>query len=104
MLPISDWMPMVVRMFDLGRRSVEVLFDEHEQMLPENLRRVNPAWPAWRDSEISEEVDLPSDTGGGAHGFPRRSCTQAGLRSHRPSSRVSGNRTLRAIACHLQRS
>ena len=69
---------MFVRKFDLDLRSFKVLFDEHEQMLPENRRRVNPAWRAWRDSEISEDVDLPSDTGGGAHGIPRRCCTQPG--------------------------
>jgi hypothetical protein len=50
--PVSDLVPMVVRKFDLDRRSFKVLFDEHGQMLPEDRRRVNPAWPAWRDSEI----------------------------------------------------
>jgi hypothetical protein len=29
-----------VRKFDLNGRSVRVLFDEHEQMLPEDRRRV----------------------------------------------------------------
>ena len=39
--PVPDWVPMVVRKFDLNRRSVRVLFDEHERMLPEDRRRVN---------------------------------------------------------------
>jgi hypothetical protein len=50
--PVSDLLPMFVRKFDLDRRFFKVLFDEHGQMLPEDRRRVNPAWPAWRDSEI----------------------------------------------------
>jgi hypothetical protein len=39
--PVPDWVPMVVRKFDLNRRSVKVLFDEHERMLPEDRSRVN---------------------------------------------------------------
>jgi hypothetical protein len=39
--PVPDWVPMVVRKFDLNRRSVRVLFDEHERMLPEDRSRVN---------------------------------------------------------------
>ena len=76
---MSDLLPMFVRKFDLDRRFFKVLFDEHGQMLPEDRRRVNPAWPAWRDSEISEDVDLPSDTGGGCTWHSPTSCTQAGL-------------------------
>jgi hypothetical protein len=41
--PVPDWVPMVVRKFDLNRRSVKVLFDEHERMLPEDRRLVNEA-------------------------------------------------------------
>jgi len=61
---------MFVRKFDLDRRSFKVLFDEHEQMLPENRRRVNPAWPAWRDSETSHGVDLPAPLEVGHMAFP----------------------------------
>jgi hypothetical protein len=32
---------MVVRKFDLNVRSVKVVFDEHEQMLPEDRMRVS---------------------------------------------------------------
>jgi hypothetical protein len=39
--PVPDWVPMVVRMFNLNRRSVRVLFDEHERMLPDDRSRVN---------------------------------------------------------------
>jgi hypothetical protein len=39
--PVPDWVPMVVTTFDLTRRSVRVLFDEHERMLPEDRSRVN---------------------------------------------------------------
>jgi hypothetical protein len=39
--PVSDWVPMVVRKFDLNRRSVRVLFDEHERMLAEDRSMVN---------------------------------------------------------------
>jgi hypothetical protein len=39
--PVPDWVPMVMRKFDLNRRSVKVLFDEHERMLPEDRSRVN---------------------------------------------------------------
>jgi hypothetical protein len=41
--PVPAWVPMVVRKFDLNRRSVKVLFDEHERMLPEDRRLVNEA-------------------------------------------------------------
>ena len=41
--PVLDWVPIVVRKFDLDRRSVRVLFDEHERMLPEDRSRVNEA-------------------------------------------------------------
>ena len=41
--PVPDWVPMVVRKFDLNRRSVKVIFDDHEQMLAENRMRVNEA-------------------------------------------------------------
>jgi hypothetical protein len=34
---------MVVKKFDLNRRSVKVLFDEHERMLPEDRIRVRDA-------------------------------------------------------------
>jgi hypothetical protein len=39
--PVSDWIPMVVRKFDLNRRFVKVCFDEHERMLPDDCSRVN---------------------------------------------------------------
>jgi hypothetical protein len=39
--PVQDWVPTVVRKFDLNRRSVRVLFDEHERMLAEDRSRVN---------------------------------------------------------------
>jgi hypothetical protein len=38
--PVTDWVPMVVRKFDLDRRKVKVTFDEHERMLPEDRRKV----------------------------------------------------------------
>ena len=39
--PVPEWLPMVLSYFNLNRRSVRVLFDEHERMLPEDRRRVN---------------------------------------------------------------
>ena len=36
--PVSDWLARVIRRFDLDRRSVRVLYDEHERMLPADLR------------------------------------------------------------------
>jgi hypothetical protein len=41
--PVPDWVPMVVRKFDLNRRSVRVLFDEHERMHAEDRMRVKYA-------------------------------------------------------------
>jgi hypothetical protein len=41
--PVPDWVPMVVRRFNLNRRSARVLFDEHERMLPEDRMRVHEA-------------------------------------------------------------
>lgn len=39
--PVADWKPMVVSKSDLDQLSVKVTFDEHERMIPEDLRRVN---------------------------------------------------------------
>jgi hypothetical protein len=39
--PVTDWVPMVVSTFDLDRRTVKVIFDEHERMLAEDRRRMN---------------------------------------------------------------
>jgi hypothetical protein len=39
--PVPTWVPMVVRKFDLNRRFVRVLFDEHERMPPEDRSRMN---------------------------------------------------------------
>jgi hypothetical protein len=39
--PVPDWVPIVVREFNLNRPSVRVLFDEHERMLAEDRSRVN---------------------------------------------------------------
>jgi hypothetical protein len=41
--PVPDWVPMVMTKFELNRRSVIVLFDEHERMLPEDRRSVSKA-------------------------------------------------------------
>ena len=49
--PVSDWVPMVVRKFDLNRRSVRVLFDEHERMLPEDRRYFNEIFRIDVDTE-----------------------------------------------------
>jgi hypothetical protein len=39
--PVPHWVPMVVSKFNLNWRSVKVLFDEHERMLPEDRSRFN---------------------------------------------------------------
>jgi hypothetical protein len=39
--PVEHWIPMVVRKFDLKARSVKVVFDEHEQMIPEDRMKVS---------------------------------------------------------------
>jgi hypothetical protein len=39
--PVADWLPMVVRKFDLDRRMVKIAFDEHEQMIPEDRMKVS---------------------------------------------------------------
>ena len=38
--PVTDWVPMVIRKFDLDRHRVKVTFDEHERMLPEDRSKV----------------------------------------------------------------
>ena len=38
--PFSDWLARVIRRFDLDRRSVRVVYDEHERMLPSDRRLV----------------------------------------------------------------
>ena len=38
--PVSDWLARVIRRFDLDRRSVRVVYDEHERMLPSDRRLV----------------------------------------------------------------
>ena len=38
--PVSDWLARVIRRFDLDRRSVRVVYDEHERMLPLDRRLV----------------------------------------------------------------
>ena len=49
--PVPDWMPMVVRKFDLDARSVKVAFDEHERMLPEDRMRVYGAFGLVMDGD-----------------------------------------------------
>jgi hypothetical protein len=51
--PVSDWVSRVILRFDLDRRSVRVVFDEHERMLPADRRRV------------AEALVLRSNTAGG---------------------------------------
>ncbi len=34
--PVDDWAAMVIPAFDLDHRSVRVLFDQHERMLPDD--------------------------------------------------------------------
>jgi hypothetical protein len=41
--PVSDWLARVIRRFDLDRRSVRAVFDEHERMLPADRRLVAEA-------------------------------------------------------------
>ena len=41
--PPSDWLEQVIRRFGLERRSVKVLFDEHETMMAEDQNRVMSA-------------------------------------------------------------
>lgn len=41
--PTSDWLERVIRRFDLDRRSVKVLFDEHETMMAADQKRVMTA-------------------------------------------------------------
>jgi hypothetical protein len=38
--PVSDWLARVIRRFDLDRRSVRVVYDEHERILPPDRRLV----------------------------------------------------------------
>jgi hypothetical protein len=39
--PVADWERRVIQRFDLDRRSVRAVFDEHERMLPGDRRKVN---------------------------------------------------------------
>jgi hypothetical protein len=39
--PVGDWLPRVIRRFDIDRRSVRAVFDEHETRLPEDRGKVN---------------------------------------------------------------
>ena len=38
--PVTDWVPKVIRKFDLDHRKVKVTFDEHERMLAEDRSKV----------------------------------------------------------------
>jgi hypothetical protein len=38
--PVKEWLPIVLRKFDLERRSVKVLFDEHEVMFTSDRLKV----------------------------------------------------------------
>ena len=39
--PMADWLERVVDRFDLDRRSIRLLFDEHEQTFTQDRRAVN---------------------------------------------------------------
>jgi hypothetical protein len=39
--PVDNWVPMVVKKFDLERQPVKVVFDEHERMIPEDRMKVS---------------------------------------------------------------
>lgn len=41
--PVPHWLPRVLRQFDLDRRSVRMVLDEHERMLAEDRRMVEDA-------------------------------------------------------------
>jgi hypothetical protein len=51
--PVSDWLLRVILGFDLDRRSIRVVYDEHERMLPADRRLV------------AEALVLRSNTAGG---------------------------------------
>jgi hypothetical protein len=38
--PMKEWLPIVLQKFDLERRSVKVLFDEHEVMFTSDRRKI----------------------------------------------------------------
>jgi hypothetical protein len=55
--PVDDWLAMVVERFDLDRRSLKILLDEHEQTFADDRRAVHAALG------LPEGCSLP---GGGA--------------------------------------
>ena len=38
--PVDDWQDRVIRRFHLANRQFRAVFDEHERMLPEDIRAV----------------------------------------------------------------
>ena len=46
--PISDWKQQVILRFNLHGKRIRVLFDEHEQTLPADVKAVRRALGGWR--------------------------------------------------------